>query len=768
MRRLGSSRKLAAFNEIRQQLSEQQRCVEARAEAQTAVLLELQELCRRRAELEADYSRALERLATRARHKADQAQGPLAVCWRLLAENTNGVSRQHQTLSRVCGTRVGVRLARAAEDATRIRRRARLTMTHRHGQLAAALADAAATNKNRLAMAQEWRNQAIKLKQATLARERVAAADPPQQKKLRHQDKELQKRVSRHTAARVRALRARADHTLSTEAAAATLQHYYADDLPDFMDCMDVGIQRVVSRAMCTLADVDRRRAAHLVSGADALQACVEAMDPHSDRLRYLETHTRPPILPRRLHYAGPEPDEEDRELAALAGIEENDSTPELAQELTQRLRSLENLAERLRAECAEYCKTLDAAEERLLDKMEGAVEEWRLEREADVGDTPDDADSRRQQEDYFLEKFGEYLLGAGRLARVEGKLPALRELLGAASVRRTGVPRRNRTAASAAPALCPLLADAAAVLGRAGARTTGVFRVSAAQAEVAALLAAYERGERPLAERGRGRGARDVHAVAALLKLHLRRRRPPPLGPEVRAALTAGPARVGPVAAALAGLRGPELVCVRHVCGLLRFLSRCGRTQMDSWNLAVCVGPSLLPAAAGDLAQQNLFNDIVKIMIDHHDEVFPLDIAANTLFVPPSEEEVDPEPQEREEDVWVPRVAAEDSEPPSVRTPPSEEDDILDIYHEPSDAEEERGSARQESEDEGEHHDEEVGDAEAGAHSRSLTKSTPDLVLDLPAQTDDKRQEGATGGSNTARMAAKFADLTLTGGSRR
>ncbi|XP_022835482.1 uncharacterized protein LOC111362938 isoform X2 [Spodoptera litura] len=60
-----------AFPDIRMQLSEQTRVLEARAEATAGVAGELHDYCRRRADLEHDYARALDKLARAAaqRHK---------------------------------------------------------------------------------------------------------------------------------------------------------------------------------------------------------------------------------------------------------------------------------------------------------------------------------------------------------------------------------------------------------------------------------------------------------------------------------------------------------------------------------------------------------------------------------------------------------------------------------------------------------------------------------------------------------------------------
>lgn len=59
----------------------------------------------------------------------------------------------------------------------------------------------------------------------------------------------------------------------------------------------------------------------------------------------------------------------------------------------------------------------------------------------------------------------------------------------------------------------------------------------------------------------------------------------------------------------------------------------------MDAWNLAVCVGPTLVAArgeGGAQVAQQNLVNDLLKRLILRHEEVFPQHIAPHTLYHPP------------------------------------------------------------------------------------------------------------------------------------
>ena len=62
------------FLDIRQQLNEQLKCLDVRVETQVSLVAEIQDYFRRRAEVELEYSKSLEKLAKGLllRHKAEK------------------------------------------------------------------------------------------------------------------------------------------------------------------------------------------------------------------------------------------------------------------------------------------------------------------------------------------------------------------------------------------------------------------------------------------------------------------------------------------------------------------------------------------------------------------------------------------------------------------------------------------------------------------------------------------------------------------------
>lgn len=65
---------LFSSSDIRNQLNEQLRCLENRLEIQVAMVQEIQEFFRRKAEVELEYSRNLEKLvkSTKLRHRQEK------------------------------------------------------------------------------------------------------------------------------------------------------------------------------------------------------------------------------------------------------------------------------------------------------------------------------------------------------------------------------------------------------------------------------------------------------------------------------------------------------------------------------------------------------------------------------------------------------------------------------------------------------------------------------------------------------------------------
>uniref|UniRef100_A0A6I8NES6 Rho GTPase activating protein 4 n=1 Tax=Ornithorhynchus anatinus TaxID=9258 RepID=A0A6I8NES6_ORNAN len=113
------------------QLGEQLRCLEVQGELRRELLQDLSEFLRRRAEVELEYSRGLERLAERFSSRVrgnkelqsfrkDQNLLSSVHCWYMLLNQTRQESRDHGVLSEMYGTSLTPRLLHISEDVGRL------------------------------------------------------------------------------------------------------------------------------------------------------------------------------------------------------------------------------------------------------------------------------------------------------------------------------------------------------------------------------------------------------------------------------------------------------------------------------------------------------------------------------------------------------------------------------------------------------------------------------------------------------------------------
>ncbi|CAM9979980.1 unnamed protein product [Lampetra fluviatilis] len=134
------------------------------------------------------------------------------------------------------------------------------------------------------------------------------------------------------------------------------------------------------------------------------------------------------------------------------------------------------------------------------------------------------------------------------------------------------------------------------------GMHQQGIFRVPGSQAEVSEIKHAFERGEDPLLDES---GCGDVNSVACVLKLYFRELRTPLLpAAAFSRLLLACSGTEGPLEGAvrirsvMQELPPPVAVVLRFLFAFLHHLAQLSdENLMDAYNLAVCFGPTLLPA---------------------------------------------------------------------------------------------------------------------------------------------------------------------------
>nr|XP_049463962.1 SLIT-ROBO Rho GTPase-activating protein 1-like isoform X1 [Anopheles coluzzii]XP_049463963.1 SLIT-ROBO Rho GTPase-activating protein 1-like isoform X1 [Anopheles coluzzii]XP_049463964.1 SLIT-ROBO Rho GTPase-activating protein 1-like isoform X1 [Anopheles coluzzii]XP_049463965.1 SLIT-ROBO Rho GTPase-activating protein 1-like isoform X1 [Anopheles coluzzii]XP_049463966.1 SLIT-ROBO Rho GTPase-activating protein 1-like isoform X1 [Anopheles coluzzii] len=665
IRRLGSTRKLNLFNNIRQQLNEQLKFLDVRMEAQIALVQELQDFFRRRGEVELDYSKSLDKLAKslQLRHKEQRQkreQWPMFSsysCWQQLVNQTKSLSRDHAAMSEIYSTHLVARLQTVWDDVQRIYRKCREIGFETHVEILRILQELHTNMKTYHTLQTEAKEAEKKLRLAENQRMKLQQSVPKEKlersKKYRLIEKEVLKRKNKYTDARLKALKAKNEYQLCLEASNTTIHKYFVEDLSDLIDCMDLGFHSVVSRALLMHVSADQGRCRAVLHNAETLSHIVNSMDSRADKQKFLEQHSAAFMIPKRLEFQGQDEDVEPELQKALH------------QEMESRLMQLEQRVNNLRMESEEIWKTLETAEINLLDILntkdydctsafgDGAVAFQKPENTS-VKLRSD----KNEIEEFYITKIREYILATSRIARLDSKAEYLRNALAKDSAIKTdtltksNVPKRKRIGRmnkSGRPKLfggsleeylevsgeeIPLIVRSCIrVINLFGLHHQGIFRVSGSQVEISNFKEAFERGDDPLAEMT---DASDINSVAGVLKLYLRELREP-LFPLIYfdhfvqlAQLESKQDIVSGIRKFFQSLPKSVVVVIRYLFAFLNHLSEYSdENMMDAYNLAICFGPTLMPAPEDkdQVQYQNQVNELIKNIIVHHAELFPKDL---------------------------------------------------------------------------------------------------------------------------------------------
>ncbi|EFA11413.2 SLIT-ROBO Rho GTPase-activating protein 1-like Protein [Tribolium castaneum] len=685
IKRLGSTRKLLVFNNIRLQLNEQLRCLDMRMEAQVALVTELQDFFRRRGELELDYSKNLDKLAKslQLRHKEQKQkreQWPLFssyTCWQQLVTQTKNLSRDHVALSEVYSTHLVSRLSQVMEDVQRIYKRCREIGYETHEEILRVLHELHTTMKTYHSYQAELRQAEAKLKSAETQRaklEQSLSQDKlDRSKKYKLMEKEVMKRKNKYTDAKLKALKARNEYILCLEASNTTIHKYFVDDLSDLIDCMDFGFHNCISRALLMHVTAEEGRQRSVQNGLDTLSACINSLDSRLDKQRFLEYNHTAFMIPKKLEFQGQK--------------QEEPAEPEiqkvLHQEMESRLRQLQQRVTSLRTESEEVWKTLETAESTLLEMLNAKDYDCSAyfgENAVPASKPPETVSiklraDRQETEEFYLTKFREYLLGSTKIARLDAKQEYIRQsLLSEApdycSTLKPVVktPRRKRIGRlqmSGQPKLfggsleeyleatnqdIPLIMKSCIrVINLYGLHHQGIFRVSGSQVEINNFREWFERGEDPLADMT---DASDINSVAGVLKLYLRELREP-LFPIIYfeqfmelAQLESKREFIVRMKELINSLPRTVIVVMRYLFAFLNHLSEFSdENMMDPYNLAICFGPTLVPVPddKDQVQYQNQVNELIKNIIMFNEEIFPND--GGTVY----EKYISPEPDDHD-----------------------------------------------------------------------------------------------------------------------
>ncbi|XP_039955026.1 SLIT-ROBO Rho GTPase-activating protein 1-like [Bactrocera tryoni] len=670
MKRVGSTRKIVMFSSIRQQLNEQLRCLDTRVESQIGLIQEIQDFFRRRGELELDYSKSLEKFARGLllKHKEQKQKRdhwPIFstfACWQHLVKETQSLSKDHAILADLYSISIVASLQTTIEDVQRIYKKVKLIGYEIHEDIQHLLQELHTTMKTYQRYESECKSAKLKLVTAEAQRKKleqtIAKEKLERNKKYKLTEKEIVKRDTKYKDARLKALKAKTEYQLCLEASNTTIHKYFVEDLCDLIDCMDLGFGSMISKAILMHVSADQGRSRAILQQADNLSHLIHSIDCRADKQKFLEHHHAAFIIPKRLELQCQQDQTE---------IIEMDIKKELHLDMEQRLETLGQRLRDLRIECDEVWKSLETAETKLLEHYNNKDNDTSdiftegkhyIHKTPNSNITPKLKAEKQDIEDYYILKIREYINGTSRIARLSAKAEFIRNVLvknssccipsqtKAITSTRKRIGRVNITGQ---PKLfggsleeyleftneeVPLvMRSCIRVINLYGLHHQGIFRVSGSQVEISNFREAFERGEDPLADTN---DASDINSVAGLLKLYLRELREP-LFPIVYfehfvsiAEIRSKEDIITAIRNFLSNLSPTVLIVIRYLFAFLNHLSEyADENMMDAFNLAICFGPTLMPAPEDkdQVQYQNQINELIKCMILYHDDIFPPDL---------------------------------------------------------------------------------------------------------------------------------------------
>ncbi|XP_069395843.1 SLIT-ROBO Rho GTPase-activating protein 3 isoform X3 [Paralichthys olivaceus] len=650
--------------EIRNQLVEQFKCLEQQSESRIQLLQDLQEFFRRKAEIELEYSRSLEKLAERfsskirssrehQQFKKDQHLLSSVNSWYLVLNQTRRESRDHATLSEIYTNNVIVRLAQISEDVIRLFKKSKDIGIQMHEELVKVTNELYTVMKTYHMYHTESISAESKLKDAEKQEEKQFSKSgdlnvnllrhedrQPRRSSVRKIEKMKEKRQAKYSENKLKCTKARNDYLLNLAATNAVVAKYYIHDVSDMIDCCDLGYHASLARTFRTYLSAEYNLETSRHEGLDIIENAVDNLDSRSDKHKIMDMHNQVFCPPMRFEYL-PHMGDEVCQVSAQQPVQT---------ELLMRYHQLQSRLATLKIENEEVRKTLDATMQTLQDML--TVEDF------DVSDAFQHSRStesiksvvsesymsklnvakrrsnQQETEMFYFSKFKEYLNGSNLIIKLQAKHDLLKQTLGEGERAECGTTRGRRNARtriqdSGQP--IPLVVESCIrYINLYGLQQQGIFRVPGSQVEVNDIKNSFERGEDPLID---DQNEHDINSAAGVLKLYFRGLENP-LFPKERfldfistIKLESGAERAHHIQQIVVTLSRTIIIVMRYLFAFLNHLSQYSdENMMDPYNLAICFGPTLMPIPDGQdpVACQAHVNEVIKTIIIHNEVIFP------------------------------------------------------------------------------------------------------------------------------------------------
>uniref|UniRef100_A0A3Q3XMB0 SLIT-ROBO Rho GTPase-activating protein 1 n=1 Tax=Mola mola TaxID=94237 RepID=A0A3Q3XMB0_MOLML len=618
---------LFKFEEIRAQLVEQQKCLDQQTEMRVQLLQDLQDFFRKKAEIEMEYSRNLEKLAER-----------------FMAKTRS--TKDHQQYKKD----QNLLFMQISEDSTRLLKKSKEIAFQLQEDLMKVLNELYTVMKTYHMYHSESISAESKLKEAEKQEEKqIGRGDPvfsirmedkyQRRSSVKKIEKMKEKRQAKYSENKLKSIKARNEYLLTLEASNSSIFKYYIHDLSDLIDCCDLGYHASLNRALRTYLSAEYNLETSRHEGLDIIENAVDSLDPRSDRQRFMEMYPTAFCPPAKFEFQ-PHMGDEVCQISVQ---------PPVNGELILRFQQLQSRLATLKIENEEIKKTSEATLTTIQDMV--TIEDYDVSEcfhhsrstesvKSTVSETylskPSIAKRRANQqetEQFYFMKFREFLEGSNLISKLQAKHDLLKRTIGEGTVL-TNLLRGRRNSHTrhqdSGQAIPRVVESCIRYINLYGLQHQGIFRVSGSQLEVNDIKNSFERGNDPLTD---DENNHDINSVAGVLKLYFRGLENP-LFPKERFNELLACIRIESlyeralyIRKILLTIPRSVLIVMRYLFAFLNHLSQYSdENMMDPYNLAICFGPTLMPTpdSQDQVSCQAHVNEIIKTIIIHHETIFP------------------------------------------------------------------------------------------------------------------------------------------------
>uniref|UniRef100_W5K0C9 SLIT-ROBO Rho GTPase-activating protein 1 n=1 Tax=Astyanax mexicanus TaxID=7994 RepID=W5K0C9_ASTMX len=629
---------------------------------QVQLLQDLQDFFRKKSEIEMEYSRNLEKLAERfmaktrstkdhQQYKKDQNLLSPVNCWYLLLNQVRRESKDHATLSDIYLNNVIMRFMQISEDSTRLLKKSKEIAFQLQEDLMKVLNELYTVMKTYHMYHTESISAESKLKEFEKQEERqIGRSGEPvfsMRMEEKHQrrssvkkiEKMKEKRQAKYSENKLKSIKARNEYLLTLEATNSSVFKYYIHDLPDLIDCCDLGYHFSLNRALRTYLSAEYNLETSRHEGLDIIENAVDSLDPRSDRQRFMEMYPTAFCPPVKFDFQSHMGDE----------VCQITAQPPVQAELVLRFQQLQSRLTTLKIENEEIKKTSEATLTTIQDMV--TIEDYDVSEcfhhsrstesvKSTVSETylskPSIAKRRANQqetEQFYFMKFREFLEGSNLIAKLQAKHDLLKRALGEGNHLTIQIYTLYSLSAllkDSGQAIPRVVESSIRFINLYGLQHQGIFRVSGSQVEVNDIKNSFERGNDPLTD---DENNHDINSVAGVLKLYFRGLENP-LFPKERFNDLISCVRIDNlyeralyIRKILLSVPRSVLIVMRYLFAFLNHLSQYSdENMMDPYNLAICFGPTLMPTPdiQDQVSCQAHVNEVIKTIIIHHETIFP------------------------------------------------------------------------------------------------------------------------------------------------